>query len=630
MTKRNLRRKVRNELLNIFTKQDDYDVAVPLSNQLHPHQQDKSNENSCVSSNSYTYQEESYVDFEDNVSFIQNRNEDDDCDFNDIRNTNHCELSLAEELRDFYVSANISRRVMQQLLDILNRHGIDGVPESTFLLKKSLQTYTFDQLNVNNGKFAYLGVRQNLEFLLENNLLGKLIDKTFNFSIKVNMDGVPLFKSSHTALWPILIQISGYNRPLPVAVFCGIGKPDLHLYLDKFCEELRLLKIEGMVINNIFFHLTDIIVIADAPARAFVQGILGHNAFLGCGWCRQVGVTISQRTTFSAERGETRTDTDYDNFCENNQLYHSPLIGIVPLYSHVVPDYMHIACLGVMRKLMKCYFTRIKNIPLSCRLSTHHIESINAAIIKFRQFTPREFQRKPRTLHELVHFKASELRTFFLYLGPYCFKESFTTSVYNHFLLFHFAMYIFCSSNCIILHKQATVCLENFVAQVPHLFSPEIMSYNFHALLHLSEFVLSCGSCDNFSTFAFENLLGIIKRRTRSNNGIFIQSVNNLIKIRALYTDNGVGSLFFSKKSPNNCAITSNGEVILISNCIENNVSGRILSFSHDLYDYPYSSHCLKIGYYRLSREFVRNIVPVNKAIMIPSGNEFLIIPFVK
>jgi hypothetical protein len=52
------------------------------------------------------------------------------------------------------------------------------------------------------------------------------------------MDGMPLFKSSKIELWPILFKLKNctYTRPLPIAIFCGIGKPDLLPFLEQLAD----------------------------------------------------------------------------------------------------------------------------------------------------------------------------------------------------------------------------------------------------------------------------------------------------------------------------------------------------------------------------------------------------------
>ena len=128
-----------------------------------------------------------------------------------------------------------------------------------------------------------------------------------------------------------------------------------------------------------------------------------------------------------------------------------------------------------------------------CRLSLRQMETVNNRISAFVKHIPKEFQRKPRTLHDLEYFKASEFRSFLLYIGPYCFKNVLAESYYENFLLLHFAIYVFVSTSNSSLYEHANACIQRFVIQSSHLYHPSIMSYNFHALLHLFEFVKMYG-----------------------------------------------------------------------------------------------------------------------------------------
>jgi len=71
----------------------------------------------------------------------------------------------------------------------------------------------------------------------------KIIDEVAcdmqKISLYVNVDGIPLFKSSSTSFWPILVSIKECNsRPCAVAMYCGSKKPPLNEFLSEFMEEL--------------------------------------------------------------------------------------------------------------------------------------------------------------------------------------------------------------------------------------------------------------------------------------------------------------------------------------------------------------------------------------------------------
>jgi hypothetical protein len=537
-------------------------------------------------------------------------------------------LTLSEELFFFYIAFNIPRRAMQHLLDILTAHGVSGVPQSVYLLQKGLNTVSWDIINVEKGDFAYLGIQNNLEFAFENKLVqleSSEIETRVNLTL--NMDGLPLFKSSRMNLWCILMQVSGVMRPLPIAIFCGVGKPNVHQFTERLCNELKSLKISGFVYQHTVVKINQVICICDSPARSFVLGTKGHAAFHGCHWCRQVGFYRHDRVAYQSIVCETRNDTQYESFKESNQLTRTPFLDTLPIFSSFPPDFMHVVCLGVVKRLLHFYCTTVKGLRLSCKIRTPEMHLLNERILSFRTYFPREFQRKQRPLTELEFFKASEFRNFLLYTGPVVFKSILSKDYYEHFLLLQIAITVFSSSSLTYLHEVAKACIDRFVFDCATKFDPCVISFNFHALLHIPEFVARYGPLNNMSAFPFENYMSIIKRRIRVTNGIFKQSINQIMSIRNLYSRSNDAELFFSPLSPNNCCILPNGDIVIVSSVFDSLVSGKLCSFSRDLYISPYPSSILGIGFYIVTDTLVEHVIPLKRAFAIPVDSEMLVIP---
>jgi hypothetical protein len=242
---------------------------------------------------------------------------------------------------------------------------------------------------------------------------------------------------------------------------------------------------------------------------------------------------------------------------------------------------------------------------------------------------PKEFNQSIRTLQELEHFKASEFRNFLLYAGPVLFKEFLPPAYYNNFLLLHFSVYVFSSSQYHqVLCDNAKAALQKFIAQSELLFGKQSPIYNMHGLCHIPEFVKLHGPLEHFSCFPYENHLSIIKRRIKATRFMFQQSTNLLLKVRDLFSSSDSTHLSFSTASPDNCAMLSNGSIIIIHAISDLYVSGNQLVFCKDLYEIPYPSRHLGIGIYKLVATILSG-VPVKKCISFPHGSEFIIIPLV-
>ena len=64
--------------------------------------------------------------------------------------------------------------------------------------------------------------------------------------LSINIDGVPLFKSSGIQLCPILCSVRKFD-PFVVAEFCGDAKPNsVQEYLSDFLSELTNLQQNGI------------------------------------------------------------------------------------------------------------------------------------------------------------------------------------------------------------------------------------------------------------------------------------------------------------------------------------------------------------------------------------------------
>jgi hypothetical protein len=542
-------------------------------------------------------------------------------------------LSLSEELLIFFVIFNVSHSTMTYLLQLLSRHHIN-VPPTLYKLKKIKGNIDWNVLNINNGQFGYLSLQESIIYCIKNGLLRlKSGTKKVILDLKLNIDGLPLYKSSSLSLWPILCTIADVVRPLPLAVFCGIGKPDLDVFMKNLCEELHLLKDEGFVYMGCRIVVGHVLLVCDAPARSYLQCVKGHGSYQGCAYCQITGIRCEGRVVFPYGHNNTRTDVAYDNMAENNQLRLSPLVGLVRLNSDFPPEYMHSVCLGIVRKLFKFYVLPNKGVRLPCKLSVVQQICLSDLIIKTAKFTPSEFQRRLRSLKEFPHFKATEFRSLVLYFGPYLLKSFLPSEYYEHFVLLHFAIYVFASSRLNHLHSLAARCINIFVYKMPQLFGLNSMSYNVHIIQHLYEFVRMYGPLDNYSAFPYENLLSIIKRRIRPTRYTFQQTLHVLSDIRDIYANEpSKSALYFSDKSPNNCAVLEDGTIVLITSSVSSESTcafvGQELIFSRNLYTYPYESHVLQIGYYSLTRKILSPVHPVSKAVCIPINSEFLIIPY--
>ena len=191
--------------------------------------------------------------------------------------------------------------------------------------------------------------------------------------------------------------------------------------------------------------------------------------------------------TFPEVNSPVRTDLSFEMMSDDeHHTGKSPLvdagIGMVSSFPH---DYMHLLCLGVVRRLLDSW---IAPGPLLCRLSSHQMQLISNELVGLRSFIPMDFARKPRQLSERLRWKATELRQFLLYTGPVVLRNVLSASVYNNFMLLSVAIFILASPSLSAnLHDFAHTLLVSFVTHSGELYGPEFVTYNVHGLTHLSE-----------------------------------------------------------------------------------------------------------------------------------------------
>lgn len=192
-------------------------------------------------------------------------------------------------------------------------------------------------------------------------------------------------------------------------------------------------------------------------------------------------------------------------------------------------DYMHLICLGVVKKLLVstwCFG------PPPHKLPARIVNDISDLLINMAQYIPCEFVRKPRALREAKRFKATELRQFILYTGVIVLKNNLEKKKYHHFLTLHFSISILLSDQHMqTMTDYAEELLKHFVICTKLIYGPQFMSHNFHNLLHLTDDARKFGNLNNFSNFSSENYLQKIKKLLRKHNDILPQIVRRLSEI---------------------------------------------------------------------------------------------------
>lgn len=203
---------------------------------------------------------------------------DSDCDLHgdecsDLEDDNDDDSrGLAEWAAEF----NIPQTALSALLKILRRKGLDIPMDGRTLMSTDRSC---NVANMAGGSYYHFGIENAL--IAELTSLGHLVNVTDTLTLRINIDGLPLFRSSSMSLWPIL----GMIKEIPecsvfvIGVYSGASKPaNVQEYLQEFIVDMKAVSQSGIVYNGVHFRvpLPDAF-ICDAPARAFLKCSKGHT-----------------------------------------------------------------------------------------------------------------------------------------------------------------------------------------------------------------------------------------------------------------------------------------------------------------------------------------------------------------
>ncbi|KYN07642.1 hypothetical protein ALC62_01388, partial [Cyphomyrmex costatus] len=431
--------------------------------------------------------------------------------------------SLGNELAKWAIERHISHLALTDLLHILSPYH----PELPLHSRTLLRTVTTTEIyQLETGELCYLGLTSALKNLLSQRSSQEYVKPDEALKICFNIDGIPLFKSNKLQLWPILELIKNFpSVPFVVSVFCGTSKPKpLNIFLENFINKLNVLLRNGFNLDGNIFKIEVHSFVCDAPARAFLKCTKLHLGHSSCDKCTEPGKYYKNKVVFMNETAQKRTDKSFRKQLDDTFKFAIDLIQSFPT------DYKHNICLGVMKLLLRLWIAG----SLRFKLTNNQVQIVSQRLINLQQFIPLEFSRKPRSLNKFSYWKATEFRTFLIYVGVLVLKNILPKAFYKNFLLLHVAISI------LILNKHinnfgipfAQKCLLIFINHCKNeLYGPEFAVYNIHLLTHICDDVEIYGPLDEFSSFPFKSYLGHLKKLIRSPTNLLQQIHRRLHEI---------------------------------------------------------------------------------------------------
>ncbi|CAF1661149.1 unnamed protein product [Rotaria magnacalcarata] len=429
-------------------------------------------------------------------------------------------------------------------------------------------------------------------------------------TLVMNADGVQVSKDASLSLWIITFAINEIKRSerfkLKNIIIGGIvscpSKPTRNHMRKIFApiiQELLILErgetFEVKSLNeNPFICLKTYLIAccADKPAQSLVQSISEPIGAYGCGRCEIEGITVPIKpnskkkirvfplVTAHQQQPRLRTNETYDEFMkiyaqerfkDTNEMRDRLRGHIGPcslrdltyfdVGTSFLSDSLHNVYHGVMKRLFRLWFDKkYRTQPWSIR-SKLKVISHFLTEVKY----PSTSTRIPRHIEKYEKYKANEERSVLLF-GFSAFCSALPLKYARHFLLLVVAMHT-AESRSIQREqiKDISLMLNRFLQLFPILYSPRQNSQAVHSLHHIATSVLEYGALSNYSTFNFENILGLITSTVHSTRRHSCEIQNNLRLLRLASIELDHASFNRNLKQFINACQSSKRSVVLIT-----------------------------------------------------------------
>lgn len=417
---------------------------------------------------------------------------------------------LSEFLRNWALKNGIKQNALNEQLVFFNKYFPNLPRDSRTFLQTPKKTTT---IPVAPGNYIHLGLKNGLE-----NILKSLNSIPSEALLSFNIDGLPISRSSSSSFWVIQSKASFSKKIMIVGVYHGYQKPKcFNEFLRPFVNELNSICVEFKY-KNIQIKISIDYFILDTPARASCLGLKNHGGYSSCPRCFVEGDYLNGRMTYQSINSRRRTN---ENFRSHEDKSHHNQISILEeldldLVNLFPFDALHIVHLGVMKRLLRMWTKG----TIESLLPSRNIIAISRRIEQNASNIPDEFQKHHMpSLSKLHEYKASQYRTFLLYMGPFVLQNIIPKLQYDHFLLLHIAIQLLSHENVpISIIKFTQQIIDDFIEKFKTVYGKHHIVYIVHALCHIPEDCARFGPLDSFSSYQFESFNYKIKRMLRKSD----------------------------------------------------------------------------------------------------------------
>nr|CAI5827138.1 unnamed protein product [Callosobruchus analis] len=262
--------------------------------------------------------------------------------------------SLSVQLRECFVQHNVSQSCINDLLGILRSHG-HALPKDARTFMHTPKQNEIKTFPLCGGHYIHFG----LAVGIQHHILKYQVEQT-ELLLNINIDGLPISKSSGSQFWPILGDIlvsNQYNNfpPFMIGLFHGLSKPgSANEFLKLFVEEYKSLHSSGLVLGEKTYLLKLNCIISDAPAKAFILNVKNHTGYFGCCKCICEGDYVERRVVFLSDNSAPRTNDSFRNRTQPEHHRGPTILETldIDIIKQVPLDYMHLVLLGVTKRIL--------------------------------------------------------------------------------------------------------------------------------------------------------------------------------------------------------------------------------------------------------------------------------------
>ncbi|KAM7307871.1 hypothetical protein ISCGN_011507, partial [Ixodes scapularis] len=191
--------------------------------------------------------------------------------------------SIVGKLRSWALDTATPHRALTELLKILQTHScFASIPGSARSLLKTPRKACVEKMGA--GKYCHFGVKEGLDDTLKR---ARFVPDVIK--INVNIDGLPLTKSTRDQFWPVLCHVTNCGKcdPFPIGVYYGKSKAVCaEEFLRPAVSDIIEALSDGLIFKGRHLRIELSALICDAPAKSYVLGIKGHNGYFSCTKCQ--------------------------------------------------------------------------------------------------------------------------------------------------------------------------------------------------------------------------------------------------------------------------------------------------------------------------------------------------------